>query len=431
MRREKAGKRGGFADETMAKAVIFTLGCKVNEVESASLARALGEQGYEVSTKLGYADLYILNTCAVTAEAEKKSRQLVARALKYNPNARVLVCGCAAQKNAQVFAARQNVRAVTGARNKSRIPSLLEAAGIFVDDADKAFDELPLPAAVRTRHFIKIQDGCNNFCSYCIVPYMRGRSRSRATDSVVAEAYAAAERGAEEIVLTGIDISSYRDGEKGLAELLGALSSLPARVRLGSLEVRVVNEKLLTAARGMSDFAPHFHLSLQSGSSAVLRRMNRHYTREEYLERCRMIYEFFPRAAITTDIIAGFPGETEEEFSDTLSIIDEAAFAQVHCFVYSPREGTPAAALPQFSPEVKEDRRRRLAERAAARQAAYVDGFLGQTFSFVPEEQKDGFTFGYTENYIRVAVHGNVPKRGRIILKERKEEYCIGEIDHE
>ena len=415
----------------MAKAVIFTLGCKVNEVESASLVRALGERGYEVSTALGYADLYILNTCAVTAEAEKKSRQLVARALKFNPAARVLVCGCAAQKNARAFAARENVQTVTGARNKSRIPFLLERDGVFLENADGSFDELPVPAAVRTRHFVKIQDGCNNFCSYCIVPYLRGRSRSRPSESVVREAYAAAERGAEEVVLTGIDISSYRDGDKGLAGLLRDLSSLPARVRLGSLEAGIVDEEFCAAARGMSDFAPHFHLSLQSGSTAVLRRMNRHYSREEYLEKCRLLYAAFPRAAITTDVIAGFPGETEEEFLQTLSLVDEAAFAQVHCFVYSPREGTPAARLPQLPAAVKEERRLRLAAAASARCAAYVDRFLGEKFSFVPEEEKDGYTFGYTENYIRVAVPGRVPRRREIVLKERKEEYCIGEIYHE
>lgn len=413
------------------KAVIFTLGCKVNEVESASLVRALRERGYEVSAELCPADLYILNTCAVTAEAEKKSRQLVARALKFNPAARVLVCGCAAQKNAQAFAGRKNVLVVSGARNKSRVLTLLDRAGIFFDDDDKNFDELPFPAAVRSRHFVKIQDGCNNFCSYCIVPYLRGRSRSRSLESVVKEAYAAAEAGAEEVVLTGIDITSYRDGQRGIADLLSALAALPARVRLGSLEVNAVNEKFLAAAKGMSDFAPHFHLSLQSGSDAVLRRMNRHYTRAEYLGKCRLIYAFFPRAAVTTDIIAGFPGETEEDFADTLSLAEAAGFAQIHCFVYSPREGTPAARLPQLSPAVKEERKAALAALAARRRAAYIDGFLGERFSFVPEEEKGGYTFGYTENYIRVAVTGQVARRQDIVLKERKEEYCIGEIDHE
>lgn len=413
------------------KAVIFTLGCKVNEVESASLVRALRDRGYEVSADLCPADLYILNTCAVTAEAEKKSRQLVARALRFNPAARVLVCGCAAQKNARVFADKKNVFAVAGARNKSKIPSLLDMTGVFIDDGDKKFDELPFPAAVRSRHFVKIQDGCNNFCSYCIVPYLRGRSRSRSLESVVKEAYAAAAAGAEEVVLTGIDISSYRDGERGLADLLSALAALPARVRLGSLEVGVVDENFLAAARGMSDFAPHFHLSLQSGSDAVLRRMNRHYTREEYLEKCRLIYRYFPRAAVTTDVIAGFPTETEEDFADTLSLAEEARFAQMHCFVYSPREGTPAARLPQLPLAVKEERKAALAAFAAKRRATYIDGFLGERFSFVPEEEKGGYTFGYTENYIRVAVPGRVARRQDIILKERKEEYCIGEIYHE
>ncbi|MBQ9081563.1 MAG: radical SAM protein, partial [Clostridia bacterium] len=257
----------------MAKAVVFTLGCKVNDVEGASLVRGLKERGYEVATKLSYADLYILNTCAVTAEAEKKSRQLLARVYKYNPDAKIIVCGCAVQKNAAAFQERKGVYLVTGARQKSKILNLLDEQGTFIDDFDKEYDNLPLPAAVKSRHFVKIQDGCNNFCTYCIVPYLRGRSRSRALEDIVAEV---AQSGAEETVLTGIDISSYNDKGRTLSELLKALSHIPTRLRLGSLEVGVIDEKLLKTAAEIPEFAPHFHLSLQSGSSSVLKRMNRH-----------------------------------------------------------------------------------------------------------------------------------------------------------
>lgn len=407
------------------KAVVFTLGCKVNDVESASLVSGLREMGYEVSTVLSYADLYILNTCAVTAEAEKKSRQLLARVKKYNPNAKIVVCGCAAQKNAAAFLSRAGVSVVTGARRKSRILQLLNEEGAYIDEGDKAYDELPMPAAIRTRKFIKIQDGCNNFCTYCVIPYLRGRSRSRALESVVKEA---ATDVAEETVLTGIDISSYNDNGRKLPELLAALSDLPSRIRLGSLEVGVVDEALLRAASGVADFAPHFHLSLQSGADAVLKKMNRHYTREEYLEKCKLIYRYFPRAAITTDIIVGFPGETEEDFSDTLALAREAGFAQIHCFVYSPREGTVAAKMKQLPPAVKEARKERLLAVAAACRDRYVERFMGEVLEFVPETEENGQTYGYTENYIRVAVEGKVGKKCKIRLTEKEQELCKGEV---
>lgn len=287
------------------------------------------------------------------------------------------------------------------------------------------YDELPMPAAVHTRKFVKIQDGCNNFCTYCIVPYLRGRSRSRNFESVLREV---ATNVAEETVLTGIDVSSYNDGGRGLAELLVALSDVPTRVRLSSLEVNVIDRKLLDAAAAMSDFAPHFHLSLQSGSNAVLKRMNRHYTREEYLEKCRLIYRYFPRAAITTDIIAGFPGETEEEFADSLNLAKEAAFAQIHCFVYSPREGTVAAKMKQLPPAVKEERKERMLALAAELRENYTARFLGETLEFVPETEEGGQTYGYTENYIRVAVPGKIAKKCRIRLLEKDKELCKGEV---
>ncbi len=408
----------------MAKAIVFTLGCKVNDVEGASLVRGLKERGYEVSAKLGYAELYILNTCAVTAEAEKKSRQLLARVYKYNPDAKIIVCGCAVQKNASAFEGRKGVYLITGARQKSKILNLLDKEGVFIDDFDKVYDDMPLPAEVKSRHFIKIQDGCNNFCSYCIVPYLRGRSRSRSLKSIVEESRLSA---AEETVLTGIDISSYNDNGNTLKDVLFALKDLPTRVRLGSLEVNVIDEELLKVAATMPAFAPHFHLSLQSGANAVLKKMNRHYTREEYIEKCKLIYRYFPRAAITTDIIVGFPTEREEDFEESLKLVQEVAFAQIHCFVYSPREGTPAAKMEQLAPAVKEARKEKLTAAAQACHAQYIDKFLGEVFSFVPEVYEDGHTFGYTENYIRVAVPGKVKTGCKIKLIKKVKDFCIGE----
>lgn len=403
------------------KACVFTLGCKMNEVESASLMRGLEELGYEVTETLSYADLYVLNTCAVTAEAEKKSRQAVARVRKFNPSAPVIVCGCASHHHPQAFAEREGITVVTGARKKEKILSLLKERGVFPDGEETEFCEMPYPKRTKTRAFLRIQDGCNHFCSYCIIPYLRGRTRSRKKQSVLQEALSC---GAKEIVLTGIDISSYRDGDCDLGDLLSLLSCVPARIRLGSLEAGIVSEAFLKKMQQAKNVVPHFHLSLQSGSSSVLRTMNRHYTREEYLERCRMIYEFFPNAAITTDIIAGFPTETEEDFRQSLSIIEEAGFARVHCFAFSPREGTVAAKMKDLPDGVKRERTERLAKAARTAEERYLSRFLGKEMIALFEE--DG---GYTENYIRVyAENAQEGSLCRVCLKERLKDGVRAEI---
>ncbi len=375
------------------KACVFTLGCKMNEVESASLMRGLEERGYEVTDVLGEADLYLLNTCAVTKEAERKSRQAVTRMRRFNPLAPIVVCGCASEHSAEAFAGREGVTVVAGAMRKDKILELLDGRGIF-HETETAFCELPAPKRNKTRAFLRIEDGCNNFCSYCLIPYLRGRTRSRSAESILSEAMAC---GAKEVVLTGIDISSYRDGDMDLGDLLVALKDVPARIRLGSLEEGVVTEEFLEKAKAAGNVCPHFHLSLQSGSTAVLRAMNRHYTREQYLAACGKIYEYFPDAAITTDIIAGFPTETEEDFLQSLSIIGEAGFARVHAFPFSAREGTAAAKLCDLPAEVKKERTARLLAAGKNAEQNYIRRFLGRRLTALFEE--DG---GYTENYIRV-----------------------------
>lgn len=375
------------------KACVFTLGCKMNEVESASLMRGLEELGYETTDTPAYADVYLLNTCAVTAEAEKKSRQAVARLRKFNPSAQIVVFGCAAEHCAEAFSAREGVTFVAGAMRKDKILACLGKNGAL-HETETAFCELPAPKRVKTRAFLRIQDGCDHFCSYCLIPYLRGRTRSRSAKSILAEAR---ECGAKEIVLTGIDISSYRDGETDLGGLLLALKDVPARIRLGSLEAGIVTENFLEKAKAAGNVCPHFHLSLQSGSTRVLRAMNRHYTREQYLASCGMIYKAFPHAAITTDIIAGFPAETEEDFAASLSIIGEAGFARVHAFPFSMREGTAAAKLKDLPAEVKKERTARLIAAGKDAARAYTERFLGSTAAAIFED--DG---GYTENYIRV-----------------------------
>lgn len=407
------------------KAVVFTLGCKVNDCESGSLIRGLQERGWEVSDELDFADLYILNTCAVTGEAEKKSRQAIARVRAVNPDARIIVCGCAAEKTPEIFAKKQNVQLVTGARQKSKILSLLDGEGIALDENDKVYDEMPAPVSLKTRAFVKIQDGCNNFCSYCIIPYLRGRSRSRTVESAAEEILSNA---AEEVVITGIDISSFKDGQRGLADLLLAVKDAKSRIRLGSLEVGVITPQLLEAAKQVRDFAPHFHLSLQSGSDAVLKKMNRHYTGEEYCRRVELIRSYFPDAAITTDIISGFPTETEENFSETLALARRVGFSQIHCFSYSRRTGTVAAKFPELPAEIRKRRLHELLALSHELRQTYEQKFVGKTLELVPEEVKDGYTEGYSENYIRLYVKGNVSQKTRVLARESFSDGLLAEI---
>lgn len=405
------------------KACVFTLGCKVNEVESASYLAALEARGYEVTDELGYADLYLVNTCAVTAEAEKKSRQAIARVRKFNPAARVIVCGCAAQNHPEAFSEREGVTLVTGAMHKDRVLELLDREGIFLEE-ERAFCELPAPKQTKTRAFLRIQDGCNRFCSYCLIPYLRGRTRSRSADAVVREA----ERvSACEIVLTGIDITSYRDGETDLGGLLLRLAHLPSRIRLGSLEEGIVTREFLDCMKAAGNVVPHFHLSLQSGSDDVLRAMNRRYTRAQYLEACALIYEYFPDAAVTTDIIVGFPTETEEDFAQSLAIVREAGLARVHAFPYSRRAGTNAAKLKDLPVSVKKERMARMLACAAQAEEEYLSRFLGRTLTALFEE--DG---GYTQNYIRVYADGaNEGGMYEVRLLSREKDGCRAEIVRE
>ncbi len=387
------------------KVVVFSLGCKVNSYEGQAIINALEKIGVAASDKLGYADAYVLNTCSVTAEADKKSRQAVERLKKYNRNARVLVLGCSSQNDPQRYLDNKNVAAVSGVGGK------IEAVMRFMSDisSDERFygDELPLvyednltPAETKTRGYIKVQDGCNNFCSYCRIPYLRGRSRSRKIESVVNEANLVAMHS-KEIILTGINVSDYHDGANGLTELVLALKDVPCRKRLSSLECEVVDENLLNALK-QSDFCDHFHLSLQSGSSAVLKAMNRHYTAEEYLKKTELIYSYFPDAAITTDMIAGFPTETEEDHLIGMETAKKAKFAAIHVFPYSERAGTNAAKLPQIDKAERNRRAAQLIELGAKLRAEFISKNIGKTALVYAETQKDDLSEGFTSNYIKV-----------------------------
>ena len=349
--------------------------------------------------------MFVINTCAVTSEAERKSRQCVARCLKYNGDAKVVVMGCASQNDPKFFEKAAGVTFVTGVEGKQfaaekfgeKLTSILPLPLVFTPPTR------PLPQ--RTRAFVKVQDGCDNFCSYCLIPYLRGRSRSRAVEEIVREIGELAPHTGE-IVLTGIDLSSYGKKEGGsLTGLLRALSNVEVRLRLGSLEASVIDEGFLSALKGLKNFCPQFHLSLQSGSSKVLKSMNRHYTGGEYEEKVRLIREFFPRAGITTDLICGFPTEDEEQFRLSLELLERVGFSRVHVFGYSPRKGTAAAKLfKPLPPEVVKERVARAEETARRLAEKYINSLKGERLSVLLEEEKEGYFVGWSGEYVRCYV---------------------------
>lgn len=378
---------------------VFTLGCKTNLYESGQIVSALCAAGHDAFHGLEPADVFVLNTCAITAEAEKKSRQLVTRARKLNPNCRVVVVGCASEKNPAQFEGLANVTIVKGVHGKTKVVDEILGEGVDVEQIPSAYEETVTSTQEHTRAFVKIQDGCNNFCTYCIVPYLRGRSRSRRVADVVAEIKQA---NAAETVITGIDISQFgRDTGESLPMLFAALTNVPTRLRLGSLEAGVVTEELLQSLTHVN-FCPHFHLSLQSGCDATLKRMNRKYDTATYFAAVELIRRVFPTAAITTDVIVGFCGETDEEFAETLAFVQKVGFADVHVFPYSPRQGAVSAKWKDTDPVVKKHRAEVLGELKLQLKERFALANKGSVQCVLVEEIVDGKAVGYTPNYLRV-----------------------------
>ena len=391
------------------KIVVFTLGCKVNQYDSDAMLNILSAGGFDVSDEMEVADIYIINTCAVTAEAERKSRQTVTKILKLNPDAEIYVCGCASQRDKIQFD-REGVRYISGTDGKIALAKeLVEKVQNDVDmpecsfEIGKEFEENDGVLSLRTRHYIKVQDGCNNFCSYCIIPYLRGRSRSRDLEGIRAELDKAV-TVAKEIVLTGINLSAYgKDKEGSLADLLRAVKDYPVRMRLGSLEVGVIDRDLLDATKEMYDFCPHFHLSLQSGDDETLKKMNRHYTTAEYEGAVDLIREYYPNAAITTDIIVGFPTETEEQFVASMNFAKRIGFSDIHCFPYSSRKGTVAGKWQVLSKAVLTDRAKRMGEVKNQLIKDYLTAQIGKPLKVLFEtSDENGVWCGHTENYVKV-----------------------------
>lgn len=379
----------------------------MNQYDSDAMLKIL-EQSFEVSDELEMAECYIVNTCAVTAEAERKSRQTVTKILKINPDAKIYVCGCASQRDAMQFD-RDGVVYVSGTDGKIALAKALASSEMLENrpasdfEISKEYEENDGVLSLRTRHYIKVQEGCNNFCSYCIIPYLRGRSRSRDIDNIKKELDEAV-KVAKEIVLTGINLSAYGlDKGSSLAQLLTELKDYPVRFRLGSLEVGVVDRKLLGATKEMKDFCPHFHLSLQSGDDTTLKKMNRHYTADEYFNAVNLIREYYPNGAITTDIIVGFPTETDEQFENSKEFAKKVKFADIHCFPYSSRKGTVAGKLPTLDKATLDKRAKEMGEVKKQLVSDYLNAQIGKPLNVLFETcDKDGIWCGHTENYVKV-----------------------------
>lgn len=399
---------------------IQTLGCKVNQYETQAMEEILTRRGHTLVPFGEEADAYIINSCTVTAVSDKKSRQTVRQTRRRWPEAVIALCGCYPQV-APEQAEKLEVDLIGGSGNREQFLDLLEAefqsrkSITAVDDALKRriFEVLPAGGLEgRTRALLKVEDGCVNFCAYCIIPYARGPVRSLPLERAEQEVRRVAEEGYRELVITGIEISSYGRDLKGTPELADLVERVctaapDLRVRLGSLEPRTVTEEFCVRLSKLPNLCPHFHLSLQSGCDETLRRMNRKYDTARYRESAELLRKWFLNPALTTDLIVGFPGETEEEFEQTLVFIRSCGFSAMHIFPYSRRKGTPAASLPgQVSNNVKAERAHRAAELAHEMEQNWLNGQIGQTFEVLFEEEKDGFWRGYTPRYIEVRVKG-------------------------
>lgn len=406
----------------MKKAALHNLGCKVNAYETEAMQHLLEEAGYEIVPFTQKADVYVINTCSVTNMADRKSRQMLHKAKKNNPDSIVVAAGCYVQTSEKEVLNDLSVDIVIGNDRKHDLVRLLEEYSLDsvndtvddINDGKHDFEELFIDQTKEhTRAFIKVQDGCNQFCSYCIIPYARGRVRSRRFENVIAEVERLAANGFKEVVLTGIHLSSYGvDFEKatGLLELIQAVNAVKGieRIRLGSLEPKIVTEHFASELSKLDKICPHFHLSLQSGCDATLKRMNRKYTTKEYERGCELLRKYFVHPAITTDVIVGFPGETEEEFEQTKAYLEHIHFYEMHIFKYSKRKGTRAAVMPdQIDEQIKAARSEKLIALGHDMSKEFRKFYIGKNEEVLFEEKavigdKEYFV-GYTKEYVKVA----------------------------
>ncbi len=401
------------------RVAIYTLGCKVNQYETAAMEAELQRRGHTLTDFESEADAYIINTCSVTAVSDKKSRQMIRRAKKRNSAAVVAACGCYVQTHTDE-AQSLGIDLISGTGQRMEFIDLLEQTVhaqqciVHVDDAlrRREFEVLQGGGmASRTRAMLKVEDGCVNFCTYCIIPYARGPVRSEPLHEAVRQTRELLAEGYREIVITGIEISSWgkdlKTGES-LIDLMEAVCAAAGemRVRLGSLEPRTITEEFCRRASKLPNLCPHFHLSLQSGCDETLKAMHRRYDTARFYESVTLLNQYFDRPAITTDLITGFPGETEEDFGKTLRFIEQCGFATMHIFPYSIRPGTPAAKMEQVEMSVREERAHRAAAVAAKMHRAYLDGCVGKTYPVLFEQMRNGLYTGHAPNYMEVAAEG-------------------------
>lgn len=420
-----------------------TLGCKVNQYETEAMKEQFSAAGHEIVGEEDFADAYVINTCTVTNLADRKSRQYIRKMKRVNPDSVVAVTGCYAQVSPDEVSRIEGVNVVAGTNEKQNLLQYIEEYRRQTGASQchvRAYEELTeyqssgiiTSMESRTRAYIKIQEGCNRFCSYCIIPFARGKVRSRDLEEITEEACGLIAKGFREIILTGINTALYGEdlGYGGIEPLIARLNALEGdfRIRLSSLEPTVINADYVKGLLAYEKLCPHLHLSIQSGADSVLAAMNRRYSRAEYLDIVRVLQDFDPLYGITTDIIAGFPGESEADFEDSLRIIDEAGFCKVHAFKYSPRKGTKAAEMPcQIDGTVKNARSQRLIEKAEEAASLFYDKCKGASRRVLFEEEAgDGMLTGYTDNYVKVYVPAGAEHLNQFSMVTLLEEYKDG-----
>ena len=428
----------------MKKTVSFyTLGCKVNQYETNAMEQQFIKNNYEIVENTQKADIYVINTCTVTNMAERKSRQMLRRVKEINPSAVLVVCGCYAQVAKNELEQIQEINIILGINEKNEIVQIVEKYMEEMSEQDKRSQEAEIDDVSKQKEFldfgdvtyteknravVKVQDGCNMFCSYCIIPYARGRIRSRKIESVVSEIEKIAKEGIKEVVITGIHVASYGkdfDNENTskkirLIDLLEAINKIDGidRIRLSSLEPTIVDEEFATRLSKLDKICDHFHLSLQSGCDETLKRMNRKYTTQIYRDAVATLRKYYPEASFTTDVIVGFPGETDEEFAKTYEFLKEIDFYRLHVFKYSPRRGTVAEKMPnQIDGNEKEERSNKLIELSNSTENKHNKNYIDKTVKVLFEEFEDGFFKGHTTNYMMVKVAGSEEQLGKFVNK--------------
>jgi threonylcarbamoyladenosine tRNA methylthiotransferase MtaB len=430
------------------RVAFYTLGCKTNQYDTEAMQEQFVRNGYQVVGFQENSDVYVVNTCTVTNLGDRKSRQMIRKAHRTNPNAVIAVVGCYAQQAAEEVLSIPGVKVAVGTKNRNRIVEYVEMAEAtkssinVVEDIMKVqeFEDTPIEAFDgKTRAVLKIQEGCSQFCSYCIIPYARGPIRSRELKSVMEEVQRLADAGFQEVVLTGIHIASYGKDLKttDLLELLKSIHKVEGiqRIRLGSIEPTLLSDEFVRTVRELPKVCRHYHISLQSGCDATLKRMNRKYSTAHYREIVERLRREIPETAVTTDIMVGFPGETHDEFSESYDFAETIGFSKIHVFQYSPRAGTPAASFANQVPaECKEQRSRMLIDLGHQLERAFIKQFIGREVAVLFEEEHpdwEGFYEGYSGQYVRVMVKGDSELEGKllpVLIKEIDEDRLMGQV---